>query len=300
MGWFTDLTGLIAPMFIIASPILSYSDQAISMHRNKTSAGFSLDIPLIMLVASFLRIFYWPGARFDASLLVQSLIMVGMQFILLKIALDHRPSPSSKGGEMPFAGGEADGWFGGARPYSFWQWRSPKPYWQFLVYLFAGLVACEVVLSFLPPVYTLYSSLIGIAGLSIEATLPIPQILANHSSRSCKGFRLSVLGSWLGGDAMKMFWFFTATSEIPWAFKICGMFQAACDAYLGVQYWMYGEGPPNPLSNGTGAIKEHPLDDMRVPAGSPYTVGKQPSGREHSRSLTPTRRPAPFHVATAE
>lgn len=55
MGWFTDLTGLLAPVFIVLSPILSYSDQAISMQRNKTSAGFSLDIPLIMLVASFLR-----------------------------------------------------------------------------------------------------------------------------------------------------------------------------------------------------------------------------------------------------
>lgn len=46
---------MLAPMFLIASPILSYSDQALSMQRNKSSAGFSLDIPLIMLVASFLR-----------------------------------------------------------------------------------------------------------------------------------------------------------------------------------------------------------------------------------------------------
>jgi hypothetical protein len=42
-------------MFIILSPILSYGDQAVSMHRKKTSAGFSLDIPLIMLVASLFR-----------------------------------------------------------------------------------------------------------------------------------------------------------------------------------------------------------------------------------------------------
>lgn len=55
MSWVTELTSYVAPFFIIMSPILSYSDQVISMHRNKTSAGFSLDIPLIMLVASFLR-----------------------------------------------------------------------------------------------------------------------------------------------------------------------------------------------------------------------------------------------------
>lgn len=55
MAWFTELTALVAPFFIVMSPVLSYSDQAFSMHRNKSSAGFSLDIPLIMLVASFLR-----------------------------------------------------------------------------------------------------------------------------------------------------------------------------------------------------------------------------------------------------
>ena len=41
---------------------------------------------------------------------------------------------------------------------------------------------------------------------------------------------------------MKMFWFFTATTEIPLAFKLCGIFQACCDAYLGYQYFSYGSG----------------------------------------------------------
>lgn len=39
---------------------------------------------------------------------------------------------------------------------------------------------------------------------------------------------------------MKMFWFFTSTTQIPWAFKLCGIFQAGCDAFLGIQYLMYG------------------------------------------------------------
>ena len=42
---------------------------------------------------------------------------------------------------------------------------------------------------------------------------------------------------------MKMFWFFTATSEIPWAFKLCGIFQMCCDTFLGFQYAIYGDGP---------------------------------------------------------
>lgn len=66
MGWLATLTGWLAPAFIILSPVLSYGDQAISMQRNKTSAGFSLDIPLIMLVASLFRCASFFAPRFVA------------------------------------------------------------------------------------------------------------------------------------------------------------------------------------------------------------------------------------------
>lgn len=56
---------------------------------------------------------------------------------------------------------------------------------------------------------------------------------------------------------MKMFWFFTATTEIPWAFKLCGIFQACCDMFLGVQYWIYGEGPV--------AVKDHSMREYSGP-----------------------------------
>ncbi|KAL2262011.1 hypothetical protein VTK26DRAFT_2745 [Humicola hyalothermophila] len=239
MGWFTTLSGYITPAFLVMSPVLSYSDQAHSMHRNRSSAGFSLDIPLIMLVASLLRIFYYPGAKYDPALLVQSLVMVIMQVVLLKIALDNRPGAYSKGGEAatPFARV-----YETQRPFHFWQWRNSKPYWQFLAGLLVGLTVCELLLAPVPAVYHSYSSLIGYIGLGIEATLPIPQILANARARSCKGFRLSLLASWLIGDSMKMFWFFTSPTSIPWAFKLCGMFQGACDCFLGVQYLMYRQG----------------------------------------------------------
>jgi hypothetical protein len=71
-------------------------------------------------------VFYYPGAKFDTSLLIQAFIMIVIQLVLLKVALDHRPGPSSKGGEAanPFSG--AADW-GFTRPFNFWQWRSPKP-----------------------------------------------------------------------------------------------------------------------------------------------------------------------------
>jgi solute carrier family 66, member 2 len=113
-----------------------------------------------------------------------------------------------------------------------------------LLYLFIVLTALELLLAPFDSIYSGYSVLIGYIGLSVEATLPLPQLYANAQSKSCKGFRFSVLASWLVGDAMKMFWFFTATTEIPLAFKLCGIFQAVCDGLIGVQYLIYGtQGP---------------------------------------------------------
>ncbi|RYP85471.1 hypothetical protein DL770_005029 [Monosporascus sp. CRB-9-2] len=148
MGFFATLTGYAAPMFLIMSPIVTYTDQAMSMYRVKSSAGFSLDIPLIMLVASICRVFYFPGARYDTALLIQSFCNILVQLVLLKVALDYRPSSSSKGGDaaIPFAGAQ-DGLSGVRRPYNFWQWRSPKPYWHFLLYLSVVLTVFELILS---------------------------------------------------------------------------------------------------------------------------------------------------------
>lgn len=149
-----------------------------------------------------------------------------------------------------------------------------------MLYLFVALVLCEFLLSPWGTVYTGYASILGYMGLAIEATLPIPQILANTQSQSCKGFRFSVLASWLIGDSMKMFWFFTTPGTIPFAFKMCGIFQACCDSFLGVQYLMYGEGQPE-------VVKDHLMDDIaggdflgpRLAKVSSTEYGPTPTGR---------------------
>ena len=96
---------------------------------------------------------------------------------------------------------------------------------------------------FHPTSASLYTQIVGYVGLAVEAVLPLPQVFANQRARSCKGFRVSVLANWLIGDAMKMGYFFNSEpGKVPWAFKLCGIFQACCDAGLGFQYWAYGDG----------------------------------------------------------
>jgi len=126
-------------------------------------------------------------------------------------------------------------------------------------------MACELLLAPAPPLYAIYSSFIGYAGLAVEAILPVPQILSNHEARSCRGFRLSVLANWLFGDAAKLLWFFTATAEIPWSFKLCAMFQTCCDSFLAYQFFLYGTGEER--------IKDNvPLGAMPRAGGGAYPM----------------------------
>ncbi|KAL9102027.1 MAG: hypothetical protein Q9163_002782 [Psora crenata] len=227
MAFLAPLISSLSPLFLILSPLTSYIDQILAINRNRNSAGFTLDIPLIMLTASILKIFYWPGARYDVVLLIQAIIMVAVQLVLLKVALDNRPDWRSEG---PFHGLE-----GGWRPYNFWS------YWEYLGLLTLLLLALHTLLA--PSLRSTYTQLIGYLGLAIEAVLPLPQIFANRRARSCKGFRVSVLANWLLGDGMKMGFFLLAgEGKVPWAFKLCGIFQALCDVGLGVQWWVYGDG----------------------------------------------------------
>lgn len=203
-----------------------------------------------MLVASILKIFYWFGAYYDTSLLIQACLMIIVQTILLKVALDNRAPTGSRGGveHRPFSAYSADSVLedvmAGKRPFNFWRWNNAKPYFQFLAYLFGTLLFVHVLLPFISRT-TFYITLLGYVGLAIEAFLPVPQILKNHNARSCKGFRLSVIINWLAGDTMKMSYFFLSKEFVPWPFRLCGIFQACCDTYLGLQYYMYGDGSRN-------------------------------------------------------
>jgi hypothetical protein len=205
------------------------------MHRSRSSAGFSLDIPLIMLLASILKVFYWFGSHFSTSLLIQAVLMIFVHILCLHVALTNRPAAST----LPFQGEHK----AAKRPYDFWQWRNARPFWSFLTWFAGALLVAHLLVSmtrwFVP-----YTDVLGAVALTIEATLPLPQLWSNYQRRGCKGFRPSVIANWVIGDTFKM-WFFFASSNgaVPWAFKACGIFQATCDLGLALQYLVWGDGP---------------------------------------------------------
>jgi solute carrier family 66, member 2 len=168
------------------------------------------------------------------------MVMIAMQSLLLHIALTNRASAPS-GIPAPFAPPTSGADVDIPRPYNFWRWRTAAPYWHTLGYLLIALISLQLLFG----TFKFYAPLLGGVALAIEAVLPVPQLVANQRRRGCKGFRASVLVNWLVGDAFKMVFFFAkGTAEVPWAFKLCGVFQAACDVLLGVQFYVFGNGEP--------------------------------------------------------
>lgn len=80
-----------ANVFITFTPMFSYGTTCYGIYKKKTSLGFSIDICATMLMASILRICYYTISPFEISLLRQSMVMIFIQCILLKISLNYRP-----------------------------------------------------------------------------------------------------------------------------------------------------------------------------------------------------------------
>jgi hypothetical protein len=220
-------------------------------------------------------VYYWFGAHFNTSLLIQALLMICVHILLLHVALTNRAPTNTH----PFAHATA----GSSRPYDFWQWRNTRPYWSFVAYFTLTLLVLHILLSstglFIP-----YTNLLGYIALATEATLPMPQLLANYRRRGCKGFRLSVCANWIIGDTFKMWFFFASGSGeggVPIAFKVAGIIQALCDAGLGVQFWIWGDGPEPEKVHQSPAVELANVDgasDASVPVmmGLPTGLEEKP------------------------
>lgn len=64
-----------------------------------------------------------------------------------------------------------------------------------------------------------------------------------------------MIANWVVGDTFKMWFFFasgTGEGGVPWAFKVCGCFQALCDLVLAGQFWVWGDGPESSVEDGHG------------------------------------------------
>lgn len=73
------------------APLYTYGTTCWGIHKKKSSVGYSIDICATMLISSILRILYYFISPYELSLLRQSIVMICIQCILLKVSLAYRP-----------------------------------------------------------------------------------------------------------------------------------------------------------------------------------------------------------------
>ncbi|BGP55219.1 hypothetical protein JCM8202_003776 [Rhodotorula sphaerocarpa] len=260
---------VIAGVLMAVGPPLAYADQFVSICRKHDSRGFSIDVTGILIIANITRLVYWLGDHFQTYLLVQSVLMVIFQYGLLYVCVLYRP----------------ENWRDSlqSRPLDFWQWA------RFGTFLEATaiLVVAHAVLFFLLHNVDAYVQLLGFLALGLEATLPIPQVLANYRAKSTAGFRLSVLASWAIGDAVKTVYFFL-TPNNPLQFKVCGIFQLSVDVFLCFQTFWYRHETARQLAS------------RHAEAQSGSTAPVEPEEDDGRESLLPQPAPTAKAVAVAE
>lgn len=74
--WVSTLSGV----GMAVGPPAVYADQFVNIIRSQNSAGFSIDICGVLIIANTSRIFFWFAERYETALLVQSILMILAQF----------------------------------------------------------------------------------------------------------------------------------------------------------------------------------------------------------------------------
>jgi hypothetical protein len=154
------------------------------------------------------------GKRFDITLLFQSILMIISQLILLELVVRHRPIPSastrySTVGRDSFSSDISsvddpdfdDVLFPpsshrhilGRMWNRFWAWDR---YIDFVIFL-TGFTAITAILYLIFGSFSVFIEILGAVSLSIEATVPVPQCIANFKARSTHGFSWLILGTWV-------------------------------------------------------------------------------------------------------
>lgn len=261
----------IAQNFISFTPLFSYGTTILGIYQKKTSLGFSIDICCTMIISASLRIAYYFIIPYEIALFRQSLIMIVIQIILLKVSLKFRQNyelVSLKPDEINYLREMAcifndfkdnDLTLGNflqclkcfiilnfskflrffnpsfKRYKYFWQWDYEARYWEFTI-IFELIL---IVATFAFKNITQFGELLGTTGLFIESLLPLPQILLLNKLKSVQGFKLLLLVSWFCGDFTKISYLIFGAKDNSQLFLFFAVFQMCLDFYIGYQYLYY-------------------------------------------------------------
>lgn len=175
--------------------MLSYYSQYSLMKETKSVGSFSIDICAILIVANILRVFFWFTTGFADNLLIQSFLVLAIQYLILDICikLGYKQTQETSGS-------------------GFWRWDSLAPFGSYHVnlVLFGAAFALGIGLItafFMWMEVSSYGTVLGLTSLGVEATLAFPQLIHNQRCRSVEGLSIVMIMMWFFGDFFKTIYF---------------------------------------------------------------------------------------------
>ncbi|KAF9115154.1 PQ-loop repeat-containing protein 1 [Mortierella sp. AM989] len=191
---------------MVVGPVSGYFHQYYTMHKMKTSIGFSSVTCGVLLVS-----------RFDVALLYQSILMTIVQIFLLELCVRFYPwtvqlpvpvthsIPSSR---LNANNNNANINRGNSSTSSINTSRSN-------------------------------SRISSPNALGIEATVPLPQAIQNYRSKSTAGFSPAILLMWVIGDSFKTYYYIKTSAK--YQFVGCGIIQLCIDCVIITQTVIYSK-----------------------------------------------------------
>ena len=76
--------------FVIFSPSLNYLFQILKFKNTKSSKGFSKLLCFIIMLTHTLRIFFWFTEKYKFTLLIQSILVIVIQFYLIYLCIKYK------------------------------------------------------------------------------------------------------------------------------------------------------------------------------------------------------------------
>ncbi|KAM3128680.1 hypothetical protein pb186bvf_019248 [Paramecium bursaria] len=209
---------------IVIGPLLGYVAQYNLIRKSKSVGSFSTDVCAILLIANILRVFFWYYKRFDTSLLVQSILMIGMQIFLLNLCLQVNRKQQIKWKDTSFIQSPLN---------NFWRWTALDSYVIFLIVFVIVMSVLTQIFFELP----FFWEIVGFASCFIESALGMPQSIKNHLTKSVAGLSYAMIFSWFFGDAFKTFYYIVKSQ--PAQFVMCGVIQLIVDIWILGQIALY-------------------------------------------------------------
>ena len=239
----------VAAVAMAVSPPLPFVAQYVEMRRTRSAEGFSTLVPLLLLVASALRLAFWFGKRYSPVLLVQSVLLVATQLALLRLAVALRAARAHKKRDDTAAAAAQRAPLAAFFAH-FWAWD------DFALYAaaFGAFLALCVAVGVCAQHVAWLVELLGAGAVAAEALLAVPQIVHNHRARSVAGVAPLMVAGWFAGDAFKTVWF--AATHAPVQFLACGIWQLLADCVLAAQFVRYRDTPA------TSPLPSHVRDSL--------------------------------------